>query len=40
MCCKKSEAYAKLGSEITYEIWISQQPRLEKREQGAAVDLV
>jgi len=40
MCCKKSEAYAKLGSVIAYELWLSQQPRLEKREQGAPVDLV
>jgi hypothetical protein len=40
ICCKKSDAYAKLGSVIAYELWLSQQPRLEKREQGAPVDLV
>jgi hypothetical protein len=30
-CCKKLEAYAKLGSEIAYEIWLSQQPKTGKK---------
>jgi len=31
VCCKKLEAYTKLGSEIAYEIWLSQQPKTGKK---------